>query len=452
MLAALVTAALLCPLPAGAQENSASHTIARGMHVNILKNDNIPFVHAELVIHYRYKPPNPAIPYLTFLNIFDRDIKKTDTSVLNNLRRLGNDFEVEHRPDFVLIKVNFLPGKMSQFIKFLKSLYNYKPLLEIDINPATYLQRNRKINTRARFKDSIANYWKYFFKKQGWKKRLAYQVAYDYLFPGTVLGNGLITPDGLNSVTLENLSHFYKQAYRLNHSQLFLKGKTGNVAVAYGSIVRAFSTAKKIKLEPAPIEKITITNRKKIIVFNTGNSEAPSLFWFEPIDTRRVKNPAPVTILNNLLFGYPAGRIFITATRFMNIGGLRLSTEMIGHKSVSVICNTIRLRYRDIERFILLAGREQKKLEIKGVGRKEFLDTKSYIAGRLKVNTRDIDHDIALNIVDMPVDYPAPTRASLSKNSSNRLQPVIIIVGNAALINRYLSGLRSQVQVIDFFK
>lgn len=438
---------VLYPVMAGAE----SYTISRGMEIHILKNDDIPFIHAELVIHYRDTSPNPAVPYLTFTNIFDKDLKNSDTSLLNVLKRLGNDFKVEHRPDFILLKVNFLPNRINLFIRLLKNIYNYRPLLEIDINPATYIQRKRKINTRGRFQDSVNNYWKYYFKKPGWKKMLAYQVAYHYMFPGNILGKTLITPSGLNAVRIEHLNNFYKRAYRLQHSQLFLKGKIDKPAVVYGSIERAFTT-RKLKLKPFEPEKIKAANQKTIVVFNTRTHELPVVFWFEPVDTSKNRNLVPVMVLNSLLFGYPAGRIFISATRFMNMSGLRMTTEMVSHKGISVICNTIRVRYRDLEQFVLLAEREQKKLDIKGVGRREFLDTVSYISGRLKVDTKNIANDIELNIVDLPAVSPPPSFASLGKDSNGRLRPVIVIVGDIQVISRYLGTLKPRVQFIDFFK
>lgn len=437
---------VLCPVIASAE----SFTITRGMEVDILKEKEIPFVHAELVIHYRETSPNPAVPYLTFLNIFDKDLINSDTTVLNILKRLGNDFQVEHRPDFILLKVNFLPQRINLFIRLLKTIFNYRPFLEIDINPATYIQRKRKIDTRERFQDSVANYWKYYFKKPGWKKMLAYQVAYHYLFPGSILGKTLITPSGLKAVKIEHLNNFYRRAYRLQHSQLFLKGKIDNPAVVYGSIERAFA-ARKVDLKPFKSDKIKAADQKTIIVFNVRTHELPVVFWFEPVNTSK-RNLVPVMVLNSLLFGYPAGRIFISATRFMNMSGLRLATEMVSHKGMSVICNTIRVRYRDLEEFILLAEREQKKLDIKGVGRREFLDTVSYISGRLKVDTKNIANDIEMNIVDLPVVSPPPSFASLGKDSDGRLSPVIVIVGDIQVISRYLGRLKPRVQIIDFFK
>jgi hypothetical protein len=428
------------------------YKISRGMGVKILKNSEIPYIHAQLVIYYREKPLNPAIPYLTQLNIFDTRIAKPNTSLLNTLRRLGNDFEVEHRPDFLLFKINFLPDKIPLFVRFLKSLYQYRPFLDADINPVSHQQRRRKANTLERFKDSIDNYWKYYFYKPGWKKRIAFQIAYNQLFPGSLLGQTRITPKHLKEVTLDSLRTFHKKSYLLTNSQLILKGNIKTPAVVYGRLERAFSSFKKPKLLKYPEHKITINNERKVLIFNTDNDEMPSLFWFEPIPTGLKRNPIPFMVLNNLLFGFPTGRIFITATRLLNISNLRIYSELVSHRNVSVICNTIRIRYRDIEKFIILAQREKKKLSLKGIDRREYLDTRSYIYGRLKVNTQNVGYEVSQEILDMPVQYPQITLAGLNKSSEIQYKPVIVIVGNIEFISRYAPLIYRQAEIIDFMK
>ncbi len=446
----LLIAGLISPAALEAKQEFQPYRISRGMEIRILKNTGIPFIHAQLVIFYRDKIDNPAIPYLTLLNIFDNNIKKPGTPLLGTLRKLGNDFEVEHRPDFLLFKINFLADKVPLFIRFLKNLYNYRPFMETDGPAASYLQKKRKLSTEERFKDSIKNYWKYFFKKRRWKKSIAFQVAYNQLFPGNVLGQTLITPAHLSSVTFEHLRSFHRRTYRLPNSLLIMKGNIQHPAIVYGSIEHAFSTLKKPRLEKITQEKITIKNRKKVIVFNTDNSDAPAVFWFEPIPTSKTGNPLPNMVLNHLLFGVPAGRIFIAASRSLSVNRVPLQSEMVNHNNVSVICNSVRLRYRDIEKFILLAERQKKKLGFKGISRKEYLDTRSYIFGRLKVNTREVGNDINLEILNKPVQYPPITLAGLNQNTEKRYEPVIVIVGNAKTISRYLTVLNPEV--IDFLK
>jgi len=429
---------------------------SRGLEIMILKSDHIPFIHAQLLIYYKEKIKNPAISYLTLLNIFDNAVDKSGTSVLNILRKLGNDFEVEQRPDFLLFKINFLPDKRSQFIKFLKELYHYKPFLQTDSGSGTYSQRKRQINTSERFKDSIANYWKYFFKKKQWKKKIAYQLAYRHLFSPNLLGNTLITPDSLKNVDLDHLRAFYRRTYKLSNSRLIIKGNIENPALLFGSIERAFSSFKKQEPRKYAGEKLIINHQKKVIVFNTNRIDPPILFWFDPVSTLNNRAPVPSMLLNSVLFGYPTGRLFLNA-RYFNINNLRLNSEMTNHKGVSVICNTIRLRYKDIENFILLADREKKKLRMKRVDRKEYLDNLTHIYGSMKVNSQNFENNVNLEIFDPLYRSPNPkdsnvTLAGLNQviDNSNRNQGIIVIVGNAKIISRNLTILKPQVQVIDF--
>ena len=161
---------------------------------------------------------------------------------------------------FSLLKINFLPEKTGTFIRFLRSLFNYRPLLEAKMHPVSPQQISRKENIKIRFEDSVDNYWKYFFKKRGWKKRIAYQMAYAHLFPDSILGHTLITSASLKAVEFEHLRSFYRQAYKLPNTLLVLKGNIQKPAVLYGSLERAFSTTKKPKIPQYPEEKIKIAN------------------------------------------------------------------------------------------------------------------------------------------------------------------------------------------------
>jgi hypothetical protein len=130
-----------------------------------------------------------------------------------------------------------------------------------------------------------------------------------------------------------------------------------------------------------------------------------------------------------------------------------LNTEIINHNTVSLICNIIRLRYSDIEQFILLAQREKKKLGIMRVSRRELLNTVTNFIGLLKVKTQDFENEV--NIEKMKIQYnplQQVTLAGLSRFTDGKDNLVIVIVGNASLIKRYLTILRPQVQVIDFSK
>lgn len=429
-----------------------SFTSTKGLRLKVLKSDHIPFIHAQLVIYYKEKVKNPAIPYLTLLNIFDGNLKGNDTPLLSILKKLGNDYQVEHRPDFLLFKINFLPDKMLLFLRFLKTLYSYKPFLELNSPSSSYVDKKQRLNTETRFKDSIANYWNYFFRQQDWKTRIAYQIAYHHWFPSAVMGQTLITPNSLKDVTLDRLRSFYNRTYQLSNSLLIIKGNIEQPAILHGHIERFFSSFKKQLHQEHVIEKLTTNSESKIIVFNTDNDDIPTMFWLQAVPTYNNRNPLASLVLNNILFTYPTGRIFLNSRSF-NINILRMETQMENHQGLTVICNTIRLRYIDIRNFILLVEKERKKLRVQQIDRREYLNTLSNIYGRLEVNTQYFENDISLEIINIKAEYydKKVTLASLNQNADHSNQEVIVIVGNANLIRADLGLLPSRkVEVIDF--
>ena len=306
---------------------------SKGLRLKILQSQQIPFIHAQLVIYYKKKVKNPAIPYLTLLNIFERNLRGDDTALLSTLKKLGEDFEVEQRPDFLLFKINFLSSSdnMSTFIKFLKTLYSYKPFEDLNSPANTYAASREKENTEVRFKDSIANYWNYFYRRKEWRNLVAYQIAYHHFFPSYIMGQTLITPRDLKSVTLEQLRTFYLETYQFSNSLLIIKGNIENPGLILGHIERTFSSFKRQPPQKPLEEKLTINPQKKIIVFNTGNDESPTMYWFEAVSLQDNGNPIPALVLNNILFAYPTGRLYINA-RLSGLNISRMETEMMGKR------------------------------------------------------------------------------------------------------------------------
>jgi hypothetical protein len=432
--------------------NLDSFTSTKGLRLKVLKSDHIPFIHAQLVIYYKEKVKNPAIPYLTLLNIFDRNLKGNDTPLLSILKKLGNDYQLEHRPDFLLFKINFLPDKILLFIRFLKTLYNYKPFVELNSPSNSYVDEKQRLNTETRFKDSITNYWNYFFRQQDWKTRIAYQLAYHHWFPTAVMGQTLITPNSLKGVTLDQVRSFYERTYQLSNSLLIIKGNIEQPAILHGHIERVFSSFKKQLPQGPFIEKLTANSKSKIIVFNTDNDDAPTMFWLEAVPTYNNRNPLASLVLNNIFFTYPTGRLFLNSRSF-NINILRMETQMENHQGLTVICNTIRLRYVDIRNFILLVEKERKKLRVQQVDRREYLNTLSNIYGRLEVNSQYFENDISLEIINIKAEYydKKVTLASLKQTVDHSIQEVIVIIGRAKLILADLGLLPSRkIEVIDF--
>ena len=413
------------------------------------------------LIYYNDKYKNPAIPSLTLLNLFNKDVNKSGSSLLSILKKLGNDFEVEQTTHFQMFKINFLPERLQQFVKFLRGLYSYKSFLNIKINPDSYVSRKRQRDTLKKFEDSVTNYWRYFFRKKNWKRDIAYQIAYNRLFPENPLGNTLITAEALKQAALSRIRAFYQRTYRLPNSLLIIKGNFRPQLVrAY--ITSEFASLKKQVPEVPVLYQLRINNKREVVVFNINNNEPPLLFWFNAIVPVNHQNHVPLLALNNILFGFPIGRIY-RSSREMKMSNVEFHSEITNQKEVSVICNTIELRSRDIERFIRLADYEKKKLTIKKVEKKEYLNSLSYFHGKIKVDTQHIDNDINHEILTSFYPFeqkdfigpaarsPLLTLAVLNEHlgySRNHLESpkgVIVIVGDYNEIRRHLKNIKPVV-------
>jgi hypothetical protein len=438
---------LLClPLSMGAAENLFEFTSAKGLKIKILKDDNMLFSHGELIIFYRDKTVNPAVPVLILENMFNRDMNKAETDLLSVLRRLGNDYEIVNRGDYLQLKINFLSDKMHLFAQLLKEIYNYKSF------------------TLDKFKDSVDNYWNYSLKSKEWQRKVAFQIAYRELFPQHLLGNTLVSSDPLRDVKFAEILVFYNDIYTLENSLLFIKGGV-DPFLLFGNIQKTFRTYKKRTTESFQEKPPTVAGRQKVIIFDTDTPEPPRIYWFESIPPLNGEAHLRYRILNNILFGFPTGILFRTAGYF-GLRNIRIETELIHHRDVSIICNTIsRLSYRNIEKFILLAESEKKKLRIKTIDRKEYLNARNYFYGKFKVETDRFDYDLRQEIQETILAAnngsarPSArniremlTRISLNslnqmivnpkteKNEERNMRgTIIIIAGNEKLLRRHLT-------------
>lgn len=460
-LALVITAAVLpaTSLHAGVQKQT--FVTSRGLKVKVLADSTMDFLHAELLVFYKDKYKNPAIPTLTLLNLFDKEVNKSGSSLLSILRRLGNDYEVEQTPEYFILKVNFLPDKLQQFAHLIKGIYSYKPLMNIKINPDSYTFRKREQDTAEKFKDSIDNYWKRYYKKKNWEEDTAYQIAYSTIFQGDPLGNSLVTASSLKNATLGQVRTFYQRAFRLPNSLLIIKGDF-KPHLMRGYLSDEFSSFKK-QVPEVPVDKeILINNERKVVVYSVKTGESPVIYWFEAIEPLNREQHIPYLVLNNILFGFPFGRIYRSpAETGFSYNNLEIRSEITNHEKVSVICNTIELRPKDIERFIRIADREKKKLSIKKVERIEYLNTLSYFAGKIKVDSQFFDNDINHEILvssypfkrtDLMDPNGQPTQlVSLDglnqqienpKSFDNSPRGTIVIVGDYDIIRRYLKEIK----------
>jgi hypothetical protein len=424
---------LVCPLKASREVFSTSGP--QDIKLKIIKDPNMNFIHAELAIFYKNKNVNPAIRHLTMLNVFDEDVNQGGSGLLNTLKKLGNDFEVLDRPDYLLLKINFLQDRLPIFGQFLKGLYTYKTF------------------SLKKFNYSVYNFWNLFLKSRDWKRNAAFQVAYQKLFPGHLLGNTLVVPGLITRINLAQIRSFYQRTYTLRNSQLIVKGnlKTG---IVLGSISRVLKTLKKQEIKKRYTKaKFKINGGREVIIYHINNNSPPEIYWFETIPPLNHKNHIPLRVLNDMLFSQPVGRLCRVnkGVRFP-----RINKEVLNHEDVSVICNTVRLNYSDIEKFILLVDTERRKL--KKITRREYLDVKNYFCGRLKVNTRKFENDVELerdfSLFEseesrLPSSFvrisQQVTYESLSSVSRHLNGGTIVIVGNANLIVRHLSTLKPRV-------
>ena len=156
-----------------------SFTTSKGLAVKVLQDNDLPFIHAQLLIYLDGSVQNYsslAIAQLTVMNMFERTLNSPPSNLMDMLERQGNDFQVEQNPEYVKISMNFLPDRLGSFSKLLKEIFTYQ---SFHLN---------------KFNRSKQNFWPLFMKGRDWKKEIALLLAYQQLIGNFYFVAGLPAP------------------------------------------------------------------------------------------------------------------------------------------------------------------------------------------------------------------------------------------------------------------
>ena len=458
---ALLTVLVLClaRLPVKAEVPTFEFTTSNGLRIKIIQDSEMLFIHSQLLvfadIDNRYFS-SAAIFYLTLLNMFDREIDTPESGLLSSLRRMGNDYQLELKPEYCKISLNFLPDRTSRFLQFLNEIFTYNSF---------HLKK---------FNRSKERYWKYFFQNRDWRKTLAYQIAYSQFFPNWHIGQTVVPQEQLKKINLGLIRSFHSQIFRPNNALLVIKGNL-NPYVTLGLIEKELQLVRPANRPESQRGegkngRLVANNHRKTYLVNVNDNDLPSLYMFDIAPSFAEPDFIPYFIINYTLFHYPTGRLYQADHGHAGGNGLvryQLNNEFTNQKGVAVLCSYSRINPDDIESFLSLIEQEKRKLGVYAIERKDFLEALNYFWGKLKTNSglveNDVDIEISKALVESKKDfYPSPPEVvqyvslekietvaedyfALRTRSANRDRGIVVIIGNADRIQRQLRYLKPEI-------
>jgi hypothetical protein len=399
-----------------------SFNLENGLKIDIFQQKNDDFIYAELIIFYHHLPQNPAIATITYLNLFNKPLNKTEFFLDSILTNLGNHYSIEHYPHYLHIKLLFLPRKLPVFIRFIKALYSYKPFL--NENQPTPPQTQKELFINSRLQKSKSSFWD-FYHFNSEKHLLAIHFAYHAFFREN---NSLINPFDaslIKQVNLRDISEFYQLNYNPKNSCLIIKGDL-NPYSTFGLIkketfhieVNQEEFNKKKYLQTAP--SIHNHHEKIIIHINAPLSQFNSaMYWFEIIPKPDQANFLAFQLFNTIIFEEFVGRIHRNKSK-SGIRKLEIESDTVFHPRMSLLYNTFNLssiNYPDLSHLIYT---ELKNIQNKNpLNRKEYLEAKNLFFGKKKINSLDIRHQISDNIVSFICQCSFSNEKSFSTDNVN---------------------------------
>jgi len=359
-----------------------SFTTSKGLAVKILQDNDMPFIHAQLLIHLDGSTQNYtslAISQLTVMNMFERELNSPPANLLDMLQRQGNDFLVEQNPEVVKISMNFLPDRLASFPKVLKEIFNYSSF---------HLKK---------FNESKEKFWSLFAKNRDWKKEIALLLAYQQMVGNFYFSQGLLLQEFMDRINLAQLRSFLLKTFRPDNALLIMKGKI-NPYFILGMIEKDLPQPSP----PSPKsrkEDVVVNASRRIFILNVNSPDLPMVYWFDTAPAAADANYLPYVIGNFALFGFPNGRIYQSGKNQFQMGGYKVNTDTYSFRYFTMFCSYLRLNYSDLENFLLLVDQERKKFNVRPIERKEYLDALNFYIGRAQVETSRYDYDLQGEIV-----------------------------------------------------
>lgn len=441
----------LALLSLDAETRQFSFFSSKGLAIKVLQQNEMPFVHAQLLVFLNNDTQNYnslLISQLTVMNVFARELNWPSNDLLDSFFRLGNDYQVEQTPEYIRISLNFLPDRLIVFTKLLREIYTYQSF---------HLKK---------FNLSKEKYWSFYTETRDWKKEIAFLLAYQQMVGNFYFSQGLQVQEMVNGINLAQVRSFYLKTFRPDNSLLILKGNI-NPYLALAQIERDLpvSSPARAKGRSADVE---LNPGRKIFVLNNAGLDAPMVYWFDAAPAMDNPDYLPFFIGNFTLFGFPGGRIYQSERSEFLLGGYKVSIDIFPVKNFTVFCNYLRLNYGDLENFLLLVDQERKKFSARPVAKKEYLDALNYYLGRNQVETEDFEYGVQ-QVIDRFQSQPAalspPSRGQeftrevtfervmqvmddqmgYKHKAGGRERGVIVLVGNASLIMNALKVFKSDV-------
>ncbi len=427
-----------------------SISTSKGLVLKVLQDNDMPFIHAQLLIYLDGSTQNYTslvVSQLAVMNMFERTLNSPSSNLMNMLQRQGNDYLVEQNPEFVKISMNFLPDRLTSFSKLLKEIFNYQ---SFHLN---------------KFNLSKEKFWSFFKRDRDWKKEFALLLAYQQMVGNFYFTQGFQLQNILNRINLAQLRSFLLRTFRPDNALLILKGKI-NPYFIQGMIEKDLPQP---PTRPAKTEKeeTAINPGRRIFILNINSSDLPMVYWFDAAPAAAGTDFPLYAIGNFSLFGFPGGRIYQSEKNRFQMGGYKVNIETFFLGNFTLFCNFLRVSYSDLENFLLLVDQERKRFNVRPIERREYLDALNYYVGRALVETSRFDHgmqseigrfhgqgtiplapkigpeffqEVSLNRVLQVMD----DQMGYKHNSGAREKGIVVIVGNADLILNNLKSLKTE--------
>ena len=274
-------------------------TLSNGLELYVIERQDLPLVQVNLVIKSGFAADPPQLPGLASLtaDLLDEGTKsRTSLEISDEARSLGTFLAANSGFDMTTVSINAMKKNLDQSLDLLADVTLHP------VFPASELERLRKMylgRIALQAKDPGAQAFKAFYQR-------LYGEGHPYAQPYTGTG----TEASMNTVTLADVTAFYRNHYLPNNAVVIVVGDI-TLDAAKAELERAFKSWK-----PGTAPKVTIptpevpSGTKIYIVDNPGAPQSMVVAGHLGL-ARGSSDYIPASLVNFILGGESIARLYM---------------------------------------------------------------------------------------------------------------------------------------------
>lgn len=362
------------PLPELKLPPVESAILSNGLALSVIYRDNLPVITLRLIILTGESASPEKFPgTATFTaNMLNRGTLRLSLSdIEEKIESIGGRFSTSTSPDYSMFTFTFSEEGLNESLDILSKMILQPSFSEKEIANVR----------RSMFYELV--------RRASEPEYVAKRQLYHLLFRDHPYRKSTYNEDVLKNIKKNNLLSFFDKYYRPNNARLVLTGNL-NLRTATRKVSRYLNTWQRKDKESSFISSPDPNDRLKIIFVDIPHEKDVTIYMGNIISPLSNDDFFPLVVLNQVLGGTPASRLFMNLRESKGYAYYAFS-EIELFKACGVFFIKAKVRPEVIHASVMETLREIEKIAQEEIPSFEIEQAKSYLIGNfpLKIETFD---------------------------------------------------------------